>query len=409
MLTNPPLSLYIHVPWCVRKCPYCDFNSHAVKNVESNQQTEFDLPETEYVDRLIEDLEHELPKVWGRRLHSIFIGGGTPSLLSPKSFDRLISAIRARLPFENDIEITMEANPGTFEAEKFRGFREAGINRLSIGVQSFNPSHLQKLGRIHNPEQAKAAAEFAHEARFDSFNLDLMHGLPDQTLEQALSDLQTAIDLKPHHISWYQLPLEPNTLFYQQPPQLPHDEVLWDIQEAGQKLLAKHGYGQYETSAYAKSHKFKAKHNLNYWQFGDYLGIGAGAHGKITRLDLGQIHRTTKKRHPKDYLSGSIDSISTDTPIPAHELPFEFMLNALRLLEGVPLSLFSQYTGQSLASLQDILHQAIEDGLLEDSKIQLQPTVKGALFLNELLERFIPTETDVQSSSGSANIQITQL
>ena len=404
MLTNPPLSLYIHVPWCVRKCPYCDFNSHAVKNVESNQQTEFDLPETEYVDRLIEDLEHELPKVWGRRLHSIFIGGGTPSLFSPESFDRLISAIRARLPFENDIEITMEANPGTFEAEKFRGFREAGINRLSIGVQSFNPSHLQKLGRIHNPEQAKAAAEFAHEAGFDSFNLDLMHGLPDQTLEQALADLQTAINLKPHHISWYQLTLEPNTLFYQQPPQLPHDEVLWDIQEAGQKLLAEHGYEQYETSAYAKNPSLRAKHNLNYWQFGDYLGIGAGAHGKITRLDLGQIHRTTKKRHPKDYLQDSIGSISTDTPIPAHELPFEFMLNALRLLEGVPLSLFSQYTGQSLTSIQDILQHAVEDGLLEDSKTQLKPTAKGALFLNELLEQFI-----VEAPVSKDSITIKQL
>ena len=397
MLTNPPLSLYIHIPWCVRKCPYCDFNSHAIKNIQSDQQTEFDLPESEYVDRLIFDLEQELPKVWGRRLHSIFIGGGTPSLFSPESLDRLLSAIRARLPFENDIEITMEANPGTFEAERFRGFRQAGINRLSIGVQSFNDKHLNTLGRIHNPEQARAAAEFAHEAGYDSFNLDLMHGLPDQTLEQALSDLETAISLKPHHISWYQLTLEPNTLFYQQPPQLPHDEVLWDIQEAGQELLAKHGYEQYETSAYAKTPNLRAKHNLNYWQFGDYLGIGAGAHGKITRVDLGEIHRTTKKRHPKDYLQLDWPNVSTDNAIPQQELAFEFMLNALRLIDGVPSAIFSQYTGLSLASIQPILEQAKEDGLLENSSSRLKPTTKGALFLNELLERFLVSYNDSKS------------
>ncbi|WP_223671096.1 radical SAM family heme chaperone HemW [Kangiella shandongensis] len=389
MLTNPPLSLYIHVPWCVRKCPYCDFNSHAVKNVSSDQQTEFDLPEKEYVDRLLFDLEQELPKVWGRRLHSIFIGGGTPSLFRAESYDRLLSGIRALLPFEGDIEITMEANPGTFEAERFRGFRQAGINRLSIGVQSFNIKHLEKLGRIHDPEQAIAAAKFAHEAGFDSFNLDLMHGLPGQTLEQAMNDLQTAIQLQPHHISWYQLTLEPNTLFYQQPPQLPHDETLWDIQEAGQALLAEHGYEQYETSAYAKAPYLRAKHNLNYWQFGDYLGIGAGAHGKITRLDLGEIHRTTKKRHPKDYLQADWQSVAQQSVIPTHELPFEFMLNALRLLDGVPSQYFSQRTGIALSAIQPLIQQAVNDNLLDDSKQRLKPTEKGALFLNELLQRFI--------------------
>ncbi|AOE50885.1 radical SAM family heme chaperone HemW [Kangiella sediminilitoris] len=407
MLINPPLSLYIHVPWCVRKCPYCDFNSHAIKNVKSDQQTEFELPETEYIDRLLFDLEQELPQVWGRRLHSIFIGGGTPSVLSPESYDRLISGIRARLPFEGDIEITMEANPGTFEAEKFRGFREAGINRLSIGVQSFNADHLRQLGRIHNPQQAIEAASFAHEAGFDSFNLDLMHGLPDQSVEQALNDLKQALELKPHHISWYQLTLEPNTLFYQQPPQLPHDEILWDIQEAGQALLAKHGYEQYETSAYARSAPLRAKHNLNYWQFGDYLGIGAGAHGKITRLDLGQIHRTTKKRHPKDYLQLNWNQVSQQTTIPAHELPFEFMLNALRLIDGVPIKLFSQRTGISMNLVEPIIRQAIEDGLLEDSSLYLKPTQKGALFLNELLQRFIPEEHSKPDDSGT--IQVTQL
>ena len=408
MLTNPPLSLYIHIPWCVRKCPYCDFNSHAIKNIKSDSQTEFDLPEKAYIDRLIEDLEQELPKVWGRRLHSIFIGGGTPSLFSPESLDRLISAIRARLPFENDIEITMEANPGTFEAEKFRGFRQAGINRLSIGVQSFNAQHLEQLGRIHNPEQAIAAAEFAHEAGYDSFNLDLMHGLSNQTVEQALDDLQKAISLKPHHISWYQLTLEPNTLFHQQPPQLPHDEVLWDIQEAGQALLAQHGYEQYETSAYTKSPQLRAKHNLNYWRFGDYLGIGAGAHGKITRLDLGEIHRTTKKRHPKDYLQASWEQVSSDTPIPSPELPFEFMLNALRLIDGVPTNLITQYTGLPLSSIQSTLEAAIDDGLLEDTSAQLKPSEKGALFLNELLERFIPNDNSTLEKD-SASIQFKQL
>ncbi|GAA0209315.1 radical SAM family heme chaperone HemW [Kangiella japonica] len=409
MLTNPPLSLYIHIPWCVRKCPYCDFNSHAVKNLKSENQTEFDLPEQEYIDRLIEDLEQELPKVWGRRLHSIFIGGGTPSLFSPESLDRLLSAVRARLPFENNIEITMEANPGTFEAEKFRGFRKAGINRLSIGVQSFNAKHLEQLGRIHNPQQAIDAAKFAHEAGYDSFNLDLMHGLPNQTLEQALNDLETAISLKPHHISWYQLTLEPNTLFHQQPPQLPHDEVLWDIQEAGQKLLADHGYQQYETSAYSKAPGLRAKHNLNYWQFGDYLGIGAGAHGKITRLDLGEIHRTTKKRHPKDYLQGSLSDISQDTAIPNRELPFEFMLNALRLIDGVPVTLFSQYTGLPINHIREVLQEAVADGLLENDPARLQPTEKGALFLNELLERFIPNSESNNNEPSSASIQFTQL
>lgn len=398
MLTNPPLSLYIHIPWCVKKCPYCDFNSHAIKNIESEQQTQFDLPEKDYIDRLLFDLEQDLPAVWGRRLHSIFIGGGTPSLFSPESLDRLISGIRARLPFEGDIEITMEANPGTFEAEKFRGFRKAGINRLSIGVQSFNAEHLEKLGRIHNPKQAIEAAEFAHEAGFDSFNLDLMHGLPNQTVEQALTDLEIAISIKPQHISWYQLTLEPNTLFHKKPPILPQDETLWDIQEAGQKLLAQHGYEQYETSAYAKSPSLRAQHNLNYWQFGDYLGIGAGAHGKITRLDLGEIHRTTKKRHPKDYLTGDWSSVSEHTVIPQHELPFEFMLNALRLLEGVPSNYFEQRTGLTLTAIKSQLADAIEQGLLDPSTSRIKPTERGALFLNELLEQFIAIEPKTPNS-----------
>lgn len=388
LLTNPPLSLYIHIPWCIRKCPYCDFNSHGIKQLGGLD----DIPEQEYIDRLLLDLEQELPLVWGRRLHSIFIGGGTPSLFSAEGMDRLISGVRARIPFEGDIEITMEANPGTFEAERFAGFRQAGINRLSIGVQSFNAKHLELLGRVHNPEQAIAAAEFAHQAGFGSFNLDLMHGLPDQTTEQALADLQTAINLKPQHISWYQLTIEPNTLFYQQPPTLPVDDTLWTIQEQGQALLQQHGYNQYEVSAYAREPKYRSHHNLNYWQFGDYLGIGAGAHGKITRLDLEQIQRTTKSRHPKDYLQKTVTEIRTSQAIPVHELPFEFMLNGLRLLNGVPSSYFQQRTGLLLSDIQPAISEAIGDGLLHNGKDRIKPTDKGALFLNELLQRFIEEE-----------------
>ncbi len=387
MLTNPPLSLYIHIPWCIKKCPYCDFNSHGIKNSLG------EIPEQHYIQRLLEDLAQEVPFVWGRRLHSIFIGGGTPSLFSAEAIDTLISGVRALIPFENDIEITMEANPGTFEAEKFLGFNQAGVNRLSIGVQSFNNQHLEILGRVHNPEQAIAAAKFAHKAGFNSFNLDLMHGLPQQTTEQALSDLQTAIDLKPQHISWYQLTLEPNTHFYQKPPKLPQDETLWDIQEAGQKLLADNGYWQYEISAYSKDIKLQSRHNLNYWQFGDYIGIGAGAHGKLTRLDLNEIHRTTKKRHPKDYLTQGWQQVASRSVIPKDELPFEFMLNALRLREGVPANIYSQRTGLLLQDIQAIVSEAKSDGLLNDVSDWITPTEKGSLFLNELLEQFILDKT----------------
>lgn len=402
LLTNPPLSLYIHIPWCIRKCPYCDFNSHGIKQLGGLDQ----IPEQEYIDRLLLDLEQELPLVWGRRLHSIFIGGGTPSLFSAEGMDRLISGIRARIPFEGDIEITMEANPGTFEAERFAGFRQAGINRLSIGVQSFNAKHLEILGRVHNPEQAIAAAEFAHQARFPSFNLDLMHGLPDQTTEQALADLQTAINLKPQHISWYQLTIEPNTLFYQQPPSLPVDDTLWTIQEQGQALLKQYGYDQYEVSAYSKEPQYRSQHNLNYWQFGDYLGIGAGAHGKITRLDLNQIQRTTKSRHPKDYLQKPVSEIRISQPIPAHELPFEFMLNGLRLLQGVPSSYFEQRTGLSNQTIRPMLAQAVADELLIDSSKKIAPTEKGSLFLNELLQQFI---VELDNSSHTISSQDNQI
>ncbi|NVK22324.1 MAG: radical SAM family heme chaperone HemW [Kangiellaceae bacterium] len=401
MLINPPLSLYVHIPWCVRKCPYCDFNSHGFKH---DSQV---LPEDQYIDRLLRDLELELPAVWGRRLHSIFIGGGTPSLFSPQAIDKLLSGIRALIPFEGDIEITMEANPGTFEAEKFAGFRHAGVNRLSIGVQSFNPNHLKELGRIHDPDQAIAAAEFAQQAGFKSFNLDLMHGLPNQTLKQALTDLEIAIKIGPQHLSWYQLTIEPNTLFYQQPPQLPQDELLWDIQEQGALMLAKHGYQQYEISAYAQAPSMRSQHNLNYWQFGDYLGIGAGAHGKITRLDLNQIQRTHKARHPNDYLNNDWSQVRNIQAIAKDELAFEFMLNALRLIDGVPHQLFSQHTGLHSQTIQPIIAQAIQDELLQDEPDRIGPTQKGSLFLNELLHRFIDPVNDLDKDKSS--IPITNL
>ena len=387
MLTNPLLSLYIHIPWCVQKCPYCDFNSHAQKEP---------LPEELYISRLIQDLEREVAGVWGRKLHSIFIGGGTPSLFSAQSIDKLLSNVRALIPFESDIEITMEANPGTFEAERFAGFRQAGVNRLSIGVQSFDSRQLKALGRIHNSEQAIAAAEFAHQAGFNSFNLDLMHGLPNQNVKQALTDLETAISLNPQHLSWYQLTIEPNTLFYQQPPQLPVDDILWDIQEQGTALLKQHGYQQYEVSAFAKKPSYRAKHNINYWQFGDYLGIGAGAHGKITRLDLNQIIRTHKSKHPKNYLYSDWDKITTSQPIKASDLPFEFMLNALRLIDGVPQSYYEQRTGLSVQTIREPLTHAIETGLLENNQQLIKPTTKGALFLNQLLEEFMDIHVSKQ-------------
>ena len=303
----PPLSLYIHLPWCVRKCPYCDFNSHEVKSANG------ELPEMEYVDAMLKDLEQDLPRIWGRRVMSVFIGGGTPSLLSPEAMDRLLSGLRARLVINADAEITLEANPGTAEQEKFREYRALGINRLSIGVQSFHDDALQKLGRIHGRNEAIRAAEMAHAAGFDNFNLDLMFALPNQTPKQAAEDVATAIDLEPAHISYYQLTLEPNTLFYAQPPVLPDNDIAWQMQQAGQQQLGEANYGQYEVSAYAQP-KRQCAHNLNYWQFGDYLGIGAGAHGKITDASQQNITRLAKCRHPQDFMTtaGTTKSIQSE-------------------------------------------------------------------------------------------------
>jgi len=387
VLVLPPLSLYIHVPWCVRKCPYCDFNSHKADST---------LPEKEYVSALLDDLDIDLAwlqqqGVPARPIHSIFIGGGTPSLLSVEAYQALFTGLKQRLTFEDDIEITMEANPGTFEAEKFKGYRKLGINRLSIGIQSFQDHQLKHLGRIHSGQEAINAVNMAKAAGFDNFNLDFMHGLPDQTLEHALDDLQKGIDLSPTHISWYQLTIEPNTEFFKRPPKLPQDETLWAIQEAGQQLLADNGYGQYEISAYAQNGK-RAKHNLNYWQFGDYLGIGAGAHGKLTipHIDLSQskIYRTAKTRLPKDYLNLAKRFLVQQDNIELEDRDLEFLMNALRLYHGVDKQLFSERTGLPYSQIQQQVDNLVKQGLLEAGD-KLKTTAQGQLFLNELLERFL--------------------
>ena len=377
----PPLSLYVHIPWCVRKCPYCDFNSHAQRNTS--------LPEEAYIDALIRDLTFELQRqVTQRPLHSIFIGGGTPSLFSAPSFECLLTTIDQLMGISADTEITLEANPGTFEQIKFAGFKAAGINRLSLGIQSFNDIQLKALGRIHSAENAMTAAKSAIQL-FDRVNLDLMHGLPQQTTAGALADLHQAISLGPEHLSWYQLTLEPNTEFHARPPTLPVDEALWEIQEAGQQHLAQAGFRQYEISAYAR-HQAMSRHNLNYWTFGDYIGIGAGAHGKVSyRSDEGlRIERHEKLRQPKAYLN-AINPTQKRQWVAQEELPFEFMLNALRLYDGVSIDLFEQRTGLSLQQLQKPLTLARGKGLLMDNPDRLAPSAQGRLFLNDLLELFL--------------------
>ncbi|WPP00204.1 radical SAM family heme chaperone HemW [Pseudomonas sp. HR96] len=374
----PPLALYIHIPWCVRKCPYCDFNSHAASAV---------LPEEEYVDALLADLDQERGAVHGRSISSIFFGGGTPSLFSAAALGRLLAGVEQRIPFAPDIEITLEANPGTFEQVKFSAYRRLGINRLSIGIQSFQPAKLEALGRIHSGDEAVRAADMARQAGFDNFNLDLMHGLPDQSLDDALGDLRQAIALGPTHLSWYQLTLEPNTVFWNQPPLLPEDDILWDIQEAGQALLAEHGYRQYEVSAYAQPGR-AARHNLNYWSFGDFIGIGAGAHGKLSDLQ-GGIVRTWKTRLPKDYLNPAKAFKAGEKALSVEELPFEFLMNALRLTDGVDASLYHRRTGLSLDSLATARRLAEQKGLLQVEPTRLAATPQGQLFLNDLLQYFL--------------------
>ncbi len=383
---TPPLSLYVHIPWCVRKCPYCDFNSHEARN---------GIPETAYVDALLTDLERDLPRAWGRTVESIFIGGGTPSLFSPEAIDRLLSGLRARLALKPAAEITLEANPGTLEAGRFEEFRGAGINRLSIGVQSFDPGMLEKLGRIHGRREAIAAAESAHAAGFDSFNLDLMFGLPAQTPAQARADLATAMDLEPGHLSWYQLTIEPNTLFHHRPPPLPDDDSLWLIQEQGHQLLQHRGYTRYEVSAYARD-GHQCRHNLNYWRFGDYLGIGAGAHGKLTDAAQQQIVRRWKPRQPQDYLAATrqADALGESRVLEADDAVLEYMMNTLRLAEGFSRGQFEASTGLDFSLAEAPVSEALERGLLENFTAHdgpaWRPTAQGQRFLNDLLGLFLP-------------------
>ncbi|MGN2611140.1 radical SAM family heme chaperone HemW [Aliivibrio fischeri] len=385
MLIPPPLSLYIHIPWCIQKCPYCDFNSHALKA---------EIPEAQYISALIDDLDTDLARYdmqsEPRKLHSIFIGGGTPSLITAPEIKRLLSEIEKRLPFADDIEITMEANPGTVEAGRFVEYRQAGVNRISIGVQSFQQEKLEKLGRIHGKDEAIRAAHLAHEAQLNSFNLDLMHGLPNQSIEDALSDLQQAIDLNPPHLSWYQLTIEPNTVFYYKPPTLPDDDDLWDIFEQGHQMLAKAGYVQYEISGYSKV-GYQCRHNLNYWRFGDYLGIGCGAHGKLSFAD-GRIVRTTKIKHPRGFLDLTKPYLIDEQEVMDLDRPFEFFMNRFRLLEACPKQEFLDTTGLDFDTIQETIDWAKEKKYLDETETHWQITEHGKLFLNDLLEAFMGDE-----------------
>lgn len=381
-LVPPDLSLYVHIPWCVQKCPYCDFNSHALKT---------EIPEKQYIDALIEDLDTDINryalKEDQRELHSIFIGGGTPSLISPSEIGRLIKEIQTRITFKKDIEITMEANPGTIEAKRFEQYQKEGVTRISIGVQSFEQSKLERLGRIHGSNEAINAANLAHRIGLNSFNLDLMHGLPDQSVKQALTDLTKAIALNPPHLSWYQLTIEPNTLFHSKPPLLPDDDQLWDIFDLGHQKLLEAGYVQYEISGYSKP-GYQCQHNLNYWRFGDYLGIGCGAHGKLSFSD-GRIIRTTKVKHPRGYLNLVKPYLQTEIEVTKEDRVFEFFMNRFRLIEECPKQDFIRTTGLTLESIQPTIDWAVNEGYLDDNTADWKVTKKGKLFLNDLLEGFM--------------------
>ncbi|MEZ9706399.1 radical SAM family heme chaperone HemW [Vibrio breoganii] len=388
-LTPPALGLYIHIPWCVQKCPYCDFNSHALKG---------DIPEELYIDALLEDLDSDISKyadsVGERVLTSIFIGGGTPSLISPQQIARLLSGVQQRVAFSKDIEITMEANPGTIEAERFAQYVHAGVTRISIGVQSFEQQKLERLGRIHGKDEAVNAAKLARTIGLNSFNLDLMHGLPDQSIEQALDDLDKAIELAPPHLSWYQLTIEPNTLFYYKTPTLPDDDDLWDIFERGHEKLSAAGYVQYEISGYSKP-GYQCQHNLNYWRFGDYLGIGCGSHGKLSFSD-GRIVRTTKTKHPRGYLASYQNMVKpyldTEHIVADEDRPFEFFMNRFRLIEACPKQDFVNTTGLPISTIQQTIDWALEMKYLTETDTHWQITEKGKLFLNDLLEAFMVEE-----------------
>ena len=380
MVSLPPLSLYIHYPWCIRKCPYCDFNSHTLKDEPSQRR---------YLQALIDDLTLELPSVWGRPVESIFFGGGTPSLIDPDLLADFISQLRALLNLKVDCEMTLEANPGTFELQRFRAFREAGINRLSIGIQSFNDAKLAALGRIHSGDEAVKAVEMAQQAGFASINLDLMFGLPAQNLAGANSDLAQAIALSPNHISYYQLTIEPNTAFALAPPPCPDDELIWQMQQRGIEQLAKGGFERYEISAYAQKGE-RCRHNLNYWQFGDYLGIGAGAHGKITTPQPYSIERRWKLRHPDAYMANAQSEAriaGRQQPAKA-DLILEFMMNALRLVDGFDEPIFSRHTALSSADISERLGMAAERGMIRREGDRIAPTDRGINYLNDLLQIF---------------------
>lgn len=396
-LALPPLSLYIHVPWCVRKCPYCDFNSHEQKG---------ELPEDAYVDALLDDFRHDLPYVQKRAISSIFIGGGTPSLLSAAAYDRLLNGLQKMVTFASDIEITLEANPGTAERNKFTDYHSAGINRLSLGIQSFDPQQLQQLGRIHDEHDAGRAIEYAHRAGFSRLNLDIMYGLQAQSPASAMRDLQQAIDAAPEHISWYQLTIEPNTVFFKHPPPLPPEDTLIDIQDSGLTLLAAHGFARYEVSAFARAGG-QARHNLNYWRFGDYLGIGAGAHGKITQRSRQRILRMHKRRQPGHYLQAAAvvkkqaqhqssanllnryPYLADAGPIETDQLPLEFLLNALRLREGFTRDQFEQRTGLSFSLIAKQVESLQQRQLLRIDGDRISTTDYGYQFLNSVLEAFV--------------------
>jgi putative oxygen-independent coproporphyrinogen III oxidase len=378
-MAPPNLGLYVHIPWCVRKCPYCDFNSHAVRN---------EIDEGAYIKALLADLKDESQALNGRAIGSIFIGGGTPSLFSAQAIGQLLEGAEKLVPFVDDIEITLEANPGAADAQRFAGYRSAGVNRISLGIQSLQDDKLTALGRIHTSATALAAVDAVKQAGFDNVNLDIMYGLPNQSLEEAMLDLSAVVALNPPHLSWYQLTLEPNTLFYQQPPAIPEDDALADMMDAGLALLAGAGYQQYEISAHSQAGK-QCQHNLNYWQFGNYIGIGAGAHGKLTLAD-GKIIRRSKQRHPERYLQAQNrqERISQQRRLSAEELPLEFMLNAMRLNEGVPIKQFQQTTGLEWQVLKEPLQQAQAKGLVTMDAGQICPTQRGRLFLNDLLALF---------------------
>jgi len=391
----PPLALYVHIPWCLKKCPYCDFNSHERRG---------EIPQARYVDALLADLELALPGIWGRRVHTVFFGGGTPSLFAPEAIDRILAGVRSRVPLAPDAEITLEANPGTFERARFAGFRAAGINRLSVGVQSFEPKFLNALGRVHDADEARAAAAAAIEI-FGNVNLDLMYALPGQTPADAQSDLAQALRFSPPHLSFYHLTIEPNTLFHRYPPSLPDDETAADIEDAIAATLGAAGYLHYETSAYARP-GHECRHNLNYWRFGDYLGIGAGAHSKLSFPE--RVVRQVRHKQPRQYMEeverGS--PLAEDRTVERGEIGFEFMLNALRLTDGVPVALFAERTGVALTLVQKGLDEAERRGLIERDHQRMRPTPLGQRFLNDLQAIFLPAPAAVAAETVARPVKL---